>query len=220
MALSTAGAVMTGTRNAYEVAFHGKQLKSAFFETALAFAATKGAIKAYKGVSRLVVRGVGVRKLSLVRNSKYERLVIHPNQNPYQFTSHVFDSKPTLWTAPNGTKQTYQIFKRNDIDWNMVRTSGIRDFRGKTNLEAAKAGHAPQLPDGSTATLHHIGQDSRGALVEASRRYHGIDKGKAHDAIHGVYGRNKPHPEFPVDHDIFKLETKQYWKERVKDVIK
>ncbi len=66
MALSTAGAVMTGGRNAYEVAFHGKQLKSAAFETAVAFAVTKGAIKAYKGVSRLVARGVSVKKLSLV----------------------------------------------------------------------------------------------------------------------------------------------------------
>ena len=33
-------------------------------------------------------------------------------------------------------------------------------------------GHAPQLPDGNIATLHHIGQNSKGSLVEASSDIH------------------------------------------------
>jgi hypothetical protein len=59
----------------------------------------------------------------------------------------------------------------------MKRTSGDKRFIGKTNEEAAKAGLPPQLSDGNFATLHHLGQNSRGPLVEASTRYHGVGSG-------------------------------------------
>lgn len=49
--------------------------------------------------------------------------------------------------------------------WNHVRTSGDKRFIGKTNAEAFGSGLAPQLLDGGFATLHHIGQDSRGPLA-------------------------------------------------------
>ena len=54
------------------------------------------------------------------------------------------------------------MLKRNDIDWNYIRTFGNKRFIGKTITEAVAGGLGPQLPDGEFATLHHIGQDSRG----------------------------------------------------------
>ena len=143
------------------------------------------------------------------------------NENPSQFTSDIFKSERVVWTAPTGTKQTYHVTQRTDIDWGMMRNNpdGPKLFIGKTNLEAARAGFAPELSDGYFATLHHLGQDSRGGLIEASRRYHGIDKGRVHDSIHSLYGRNKAHPEFPVDQKSFAKETKLYWKERVKNNV-
>lgn len=50
----------------------------------------------------------------------------------------------------------------------MIRTSGDKNFIGKTNAEAAGKGLSPQLSDGNFSTLHQIGQDSRGAIAEAS----------------------------------------------------
>lgn len=116
-----------------------------------------------------------------------------------QGVSKVFDSK-SKWTAtrPKGTQQTYEVFKRNDIDWNHVRTSGDKRFIGKTNAEAASSGLAPQLTDGGFATLHHIGQDSRGPLAEASTRYHGVGK-YGQDILHSQFGKSKPNPSFPID---------------------
>ena len=33
-------------------------------------------------------------------------------------------------------KYPYEVFRRNDIDWNHVRTSGDKRFIGKTNAES------------------------------------------------------------------------------------
>src|SRR5690606_20167136 len=103
------------------------------------------------------------------------------------------------WTAPAGTKQTYKVYQRNDINWDQIRTTGDYKFRGKTNKEAALAGKAPELPDGSIAQLHHIGQDSRGALVEVSGKIHSFKNKKAFKALHNQFSGSK-YPEFPVDH--------------------
>lgn len=81
-------------------------------------------------------------------------------------------------------------------------------------MDAAEKGVAPQLNDGSFSTLHHLGQDSRGALVEASTRYHGVGK-YGQDILHSQYGRNKPNPEFPIDRQKFGVDTREYWKWRV-----
>ena len=129
--------------------------------------------------------------------------------------TRVISTKPIEWAAPKGTYQTYKVYQRNDINWNQVRTSGPRGYIGRTNEEAAKVGLAPQLSDGNFVTLHHLGQDSRGGLVEASTRYHGVGK-SGQDVLHGVYGKNKPNPEFPVDHKTWVKESKEYWKNRVK----
>ena len=130
----------------------------------------------------------------------------------WKFNPVIFDKKVT-WTAPNGTQQTYKVFQRNDINWDMVRTNGDKRFVGKTNAEAARAGLAPQLDDGYLATLHHIGQDSRGAIAEASMRYHGVGK-SGQNILHGQFGKNKPHPVFPVDRKKFNQDTRDYWKMR------
>ena len=130
--------------------------------------------------------------------------------------SGVFAESRTTWSATRskGTGQTYGVTQRTDINWQRVRTSGDARFVGKTNAEAARKGLAPQLDDGNLATLHHVGQHSRGPLVEASRRYHGVGK-PGHDSLHGQFGRSKPHPTHPVDHKKFGVDTREYWKWRV-----
>ena len=122
----------------------------------------------------------------------------------------------TQWTAtrPRGTHQTYRVTQRNDINWNQVRTAGDARFIGKTNAEAAARGLPPQLPDGNFATLHHLGQDSRGPLVEASTRYHGVGK-YGQDILHSVYGRSTPNPRFPINRRAFGVDTREYWRWRV-----
>ncbi len=140
-----------------------------------------------------------------------------PNGASVSDISKVFDSKSN-WTAtrPKGTQQTYEVFSRNDIDWNHVRTSGDKRFIGKTNAEASGSGLAPQLPDGGFATLHHIGQDSRGPLAEASTRYHGVGK-YGQDILHSQFGKSKPNPSFPIDRKKFNADTREYWKFRVEN---
>ena len=96
----------------------------------------------------------------------------------------------------------------------MIRTAGDKRFIGKTNADAAAKGLAPQLSDGNFATLHHIGQDSRGALAEASTRYHGVGK-YGQDILHSQYGRSTPNPYYPIDRKKFGIDTREYWKWRV-----
>ena len=134
----------------------------------------------------------------------------------YKFISESgkYNNTPVYWTSPVGTKQTYKVYTRTDINWYQIRTSGDRRFIGKTNLEAAKHGLPPQLEDKSFATLHHLGQDSRGGLVEASTRYHGIGK-PGQDVLHSQFGRSKPNPEYPIDRPKFNQDTAAYWKQRV-----
>jgi YD repeat-containing protein len=122
------------------------------------------------------------------------------------------------WTATRlrGTSQTYGVVTRTDIDWDMTRTNGPAEFVGRTNAEAAASGFAPELGDGNFATLHHVGQDARGPLVEGSTRYHGVGK-PGQDALHGLYGRNAPHPEYPIDRRAFAVDTREYWQWRVRN---
>ncbi|MFD2876034.1 hypothetical protein ACFTAO_08805 [Paenibacillus rhizoplanae] len=53
---------------------------------------------------------------------------------------NVFSHEQVPWTAirPKGTKQTYAVYQRNDIDWDYVRNAGDANFIGKTNADAAK----------------------------------------------------------------------------------
>ncbi|MCB2309227.1 hypothetical protein LGL08_21915 [Clostridium estertheticum] len=130
----------------------------------------------------------------------------------------IFSEEKKQWTAnrPKGTKQTYEVYQRNDIEWEHIRTDGKSGFIGKTNSQAAASGLAPQLSDGNFATLHHTGQDSRGALAEASTRYHGVGK-YGQDILHSQYGKNKPNPKFPIDRKKFSVDTREYWKFRVEN---
>ncbi|HWW71517.1 MAG TPA: HNH/ENDO VII family nuclease, partial [Duganella sp.] len=132
------------------------------------------------------------------------------------FADNEIFTNRTEWSAtrPRGTGQTYEVIQRNDIDWARVRTDGPADFIGRTNAEAAAKGFSPQLADDSFSTLHHIGQDARGPLAEASTGYHGIGK-PGQDALHSLYGRNMPHPDFPIDRRAFNVDTREYWKWRL-----
>jgi RHS repeat-associated protein len=123
---------------------------------------------------------------------------------------------PISWRATRalGTRQTYLVYRRNDINWQRIRTAGAKMGRGMTNAEAARRfGLPPQLEDGNFATLHHLGQDSRGPLVEASTRYHGVGK-PGQDILHSQYGRSKINPDFPVDRKVFSIDDRQYWQWR------
>ena len=129
-----------------------------------------------------------------------------------------YDYFPTQveWTAPSGTKQTYKVYQRADIDWDLVRSAdnGPRAFRSKTNREAALFGIAPELPDGSYVNLHHLGQDSRGPLVEVSTKHHSFDNPKAFKSLHNQF-EGKKHPKYPVQHDTkWRSDVKEYWKDR------
>ncbi|MBP9828840.1 MAG: hypothetical protein KBD04_02270, partial [Proteobacteria bacterium] len=146
--------------------------------------------------------------------AEYEDLL---GASRFQSVSGNISNTPITWTAPTGTGQTYKIWQRSDIDWNMVRNSkvGDRRFMGKTNAEAARAGVAPELKDGSFATLHHIGQNNNGPLVEATTRLHNFRNPKAFRSLHNQFGKGVKHPTNPVDHNIFAKETSEYWKVRI-----
>ncbi|MCC8399177.1 MAG: HNH/ENDO VII family nuclease [Rickettsia endosymbiont of Platyusa sonomae] len=122
-------------------------------------------------------------------------------------------SESVEWTSPTGTGQTYKVHQRIDIDWGMRRTNpkGAEKFIGKTNEEAALAGIAPELPNGSVVQLHHIGQSSKGPLVEVDSAVHKKGKKILHNQFFG-----EKNPEFPVDHGSkWQSDVKNYWKWRV-----
>jgi hypothetical protein len=134
------------------------------------------------------------------------------------FADNIYFTDKVEWTAtrPKGTGQTYTVIQRNDVDWGIIRSDGPKDFIGRSNAEAAAKGLSPQLRDGSFATLHHMGQDSRGALAEASTRYHGVGT-PGQNALHSQYGKNIPNPNFPIDRRAFSVDTREYWQWRVKN---
>ncbi|MTI95552.1 MAG: hypothetical protein FH749_08695 [Firmicutes bacterium] len=138
------------------------------------------------------------------------RAVNKPGDSTRVFT------KQATWkaTRKSGTHQTYKVYQRNDINWDMVRTTGDKRFIGKTNAEAAARGLAPQLSDGSFGTLHHMGQNARGALAEASTRYHGVGK-YGQEILHSQFGKNVPHPVYPVNRNAFSVDAREYWQWRV-----
>ncbi|MPQ31927.1 hypothetical protein E4V42_10850 [Clostridium estertheticum] len=126
--------------------------------------------------------GGGGKKVELNKQQKNYNKAVEEGKNDKGVSeasnNKIFTSEKIEWTAtrPKGTQQTYEIYQRNDIEWDMIRTSGDKNFIGKTNAEAAGKGLPPQLSDGNFSTLHHTGQDSRGAIAEASTRYHGVGK--------------------------------------------
>ena len=130
--------------------------------------------------------------------------------------------RPAVEFFCNQTGNSYKAFRRKNIDWNRVRTNrdGPKRFLGKTNLEAAEAGVAPELSDGELVTVHHSQQSSKGPLFEASTRYHNIEN--IEKAPLHPYGR-EGHPAYPLgdantpgtSRYIWKnVEVKDYWKWR------
>jgi hypothetical protein len=120
-------------------------------------------------------------------------------------------------TKPSGTRLFYRIKKRDDIDWKRIRTGGEQRGIGLSNEEAGRRhGLPPELNDGSFVTLHHVGQDRRGPLVEASTRYHGVGK-PGQETLHSQFGSRQPHPTQPVDHKEFRVDSREYWKWRAEN---
>ena len=135
---------------------------------------------------------------------------------PEGTATRIFSDSRTSFTAtrPKGTGYTYEVIQRTDVNWNRVRTGGDSRALNMTNAEAARRyGLAPQLDDDNFATLHHIGQDARGPLAEASTRYHGGGK-PGQDILHSQYGRSQPHPTHQPNRKQFNVDTREYWKWR------
>jgi hypothetical protein len=168
-----------------------------------------GAIKKVSNINGAVYKAVS--KVGVAFQEKFAQKVY---ESQFKSMSGKIHDVPITWTAPVGTGQTYRVWQRTDIDWGMVRTAGPEQYRGLTNAQAANLGKAPQLADGSLATLHHINQNGLGNLVEASTRYHGVGA-PGQDILHSLYGRSKPHPTNPIDRPKFAQDTAAYWKERV-----
>lgn len=121
-----------------------------------------------------------------------------------------------------GTGFTYKVYQRNDIDWNIVRTTGAKKGRGLTNAQAAeKYGLAPILNDGYVATLHHSQQRSVGPLFETSTRYHNISNAKK-GPLHPYKGQLNPfNPMDSNTRGLFqKADSIEYWKARGRDAMK
>ena len=87
-------------------------------------------------------------------------------------------------------------------------------FGSSQNLEAAKQGYAPEMADGSSLNLHHLGQDSRGPLVEVLSTSHK----KYNKQLHQQFGYQKQNPDHPVDRATFDQERPKYWMDRALDV--
>lgn len=124
--------------------------------------------------------------------------------------------------SSEGTGFTYKVYQRNDIDWNIVRTTGAKKGRGLTNAQAAeKYGLAPILNDGYVATLHHSQQRSVGPLFEASTRYHNISNAKK-GPLHPYKGQLNPfNPMDSNTRGLFqKVDSIEYWKARGRDAMK
>ena len=120
-----------------------------------------------------------------------------------------------------GTGFTYNVYQRNDIDWNIVRTTGAKKGRGLTNAQSAeKYGLAPILNDGYVATLHHSQQRSVGSLFEASTRYHNISNAKK-GPLHPYKGQLNPfNPMDSNTRGLFqKVDSIEYWKARGRDAM-
>ena len=175
------------------------------------------------------VKGTGQAASNTAQRQAFQKAMKSMDKGSVDVDKYLFKSlsgkiteRPVTWASPTGTKQTYKVWQRTDIDWGRVRTAGDKRFIGKTNLEAARAGASPQLPDGHFATLHHLGQDSRGGLVEVSTKLHKfggskLPSGKTpFDILHSQHGVRMKHPSYPVDHDVFSKEVTNYWKMRVK----
>jgi RHS repeat-associated protein len=125
-------------------------------------------------------------------------------------------------TFTPSTGRTYVVFQRGDVDWNQVRTGGPRAFRGRTNIEAARAGLAPQLPNGYLVTIHHAEQNARGPWFEVSREFHHIGTARQ-PPLHPYRGRQ--HPLSPIGrgrgslrYDFHGTEQPEYWRFRAADI--
>ena len=136
----------------------------------------------------------------------------------YSRNTKVFSKDPIEWSAtrPKGTQLDYKVYQRNDVESDLVRTTGDKRFIGKTNAETAAKGLPPELPDGNFVTLHHLGQKPPRPLVETSTKYHGVGK-SGQDILHSQYGRSKPHPTLQPGRNKFNVDTRDYWKWRVND---
>ena len=161
----------------------------------------------------------GAKMLQMQKNMLPSATPIKPTNIKYgEGFAAKYESFPTQvqWTSPSGTKQTYKVYQRKDIDWSMVRSNpdGPKKFIGKTNKEAALSGLRPELPNGDLVSIHHVGQNAKGPLVEISSKTHS----RSHKALHSQFGTNMKHPEFPVQHDNkWKSDVRNYWTWRIEN---
>lgn len=125
---------------------------------------------------------------------------------------------PTRVEFTPSTGRAYQVFQRGDINWDQIRTAGAKEFIGKTNAEAARAGLRPQLPDGNFASIHHAEQNANGPWFEVSTKYHNISTAKE-PPLHPYEGGQNPDAplgkgEGSRREEFQRTESPEYWKWR------
>ena len=160
-----------------------------------------------KEISERITKGVNKTELNLI--SYYD--------------NNVFSKSVSFNAGEGGTGITYKVFQRNDIDWEMLRSTGAKKGRGVTNAEAAERyGLAPILDaEGNVATLHHSQQHSIGPLFEVSTRYHNISNAKR-APLHPYKGQlNSFNPMSEEVRKAFRrVDSIEYWKARGRDAMK
>lgn len=181
------------------------------------FNTAQAAPKAEKAVAESGEEVLDQAEKAIESGTSSELKVIGTYDNNNYFTRAV-----EFNAGSEGTGFTYKVYQRNDIDWNIVRTTGAKKGRGLTNAQAAeKYGLAPILNDGYVATLHHSQQRSVGPLFEASTRYHNISNAKK-GPLHPYKGQLNPfNPMDSNTRGLFqKVDSIEYWKARGRDAMK
>jgi len=187
----------------------GKAEQVAAKEATAAAKAAKKLKKLGKGLvgARGKKASEAIKQLDELARAKISKAAGKANRDTYK---KVFSKSIQYNAGKNGIGITYKVFQRNDIDWGMVRKTGVKKGIGLTNAEAAsKHGLAPILnKNGNVATLHHSQQRSGGSLFEASTRYHNISNAKK-PLLHPYKG--KLNPDSPMDEKTRELFQKKEW---------
>ena len=153
--------------------------------------------------------------IGLYGNTNAYTYAANPLQWVDPFGLKIFNPIPYIFNGP-GSGYIYQVFQRNDIDWDLPVTgkSGVV----QTNLERAlQDGKAPFVQDANgryqQITLHHSRQDGRGPLFELRRDLHN-GQYYSSKALHPHLPNG--HPNHPVNRQNFNMDRNAYWQERAR----
>jgi hypothetical protein len=120
--------------------------------------------------------------------------------------TNIFNRGPDY--TGRGTGITYKVFRR-DIDPNYT-------YRGVSNLDRMRNGDAPYVIGANgrpqQVQLHHSRQDAQGPLFEITAGTHRTRRANGGAALHPY--PNRQHPDRPVNRDQFRIDRRDYWRQR------